>query len=275
MKTPVWARRVLAEPLVHFAVIGALIFAGASAVKAAQRPTLHIDRAEIAQLAEYWEAQMQRPPSKAELDGLVQERIDEEILAAEAQRLGLDKGDMIIRRRLAQKMAFAAEDVGGAREPDEKTLRAWYQAHQADYRTPTHLALRQVFFSDDRGPGALTAARNALTELQEGRSSAGDPSVLPLVYADVSQDDLARDYGGAFVQAAAGAPVGQWVGPVHSGFGWHLIRVETRRPAATEAFDQVRSDVRDAVLADQRKVASADEMARLRKRYRVEAPQAR
>ncbi|MDB5454234.1 MAG: hypothetical protein JWO33_2812 [Caulobacteraceae bacterium] len=267
---PVWLRRVLAEPLLHFAILGALIFIGATTVKAHARPTLHIGRQEIAQLAAYWEAQMQRPPTKAELDGLVRERIDEEILAAEARRLGMDRDDLIIRRRLAQKMAFAADDVSDAREPAEADLKAWYAAHPADYRSPARAGLRQVFFSDDRGPGAKAAAQSALAALRAGEPAAGDPSVLPLAYADVSLDELAKDYGPDFARTAATSPVGVWQGPVHSGFGWHLVRIERRTGALVAPFAEVRDEVRDAELAQGREQANAAYHATLRRRYRVE-----
>src|SRR5947207_1977085 len=185
LKFPAWLRRLLAEPLLHFALVGAVIFIAAVAVKAHSRPTLHIGR--------------------------------EEILATEARHLGLDQDDMIIRRRLAQKMAFATEDVSDAKEPSEKDLHAWYAAHSADYRTPSQVALRQLFFSDDRGPGAQAAARDALTQLSAGKTPSGDPSVLPLTYADVSLGELGKDYGPAFAKAAESGPIGAWQGPVHSG----------------------------------------------------------
>src|SRR5437763_15543347 len=106
-----WWRRVAREPLVRFLAIGLVLFAAMSAAKALQRPVVRIDAAELNQLAAYWEAQSQRPPTKAELAGIIQDRIDEELLAREALRLGLDKNDMIIRRRLAQKVSFATDDM--------------------------------------------------------------------------------------------------------------------------------------------------------------------
>jgi parvulin-like peptidyl-prolyl isomerase len=269
-KGPAWLRRLFAEPLVHFMIVGLLIFVAATTVRASARPTLHISRQEIQQLAAYWQAQMQRAPTKAELDGLVRERIDEEILAAEARRLGLDQDDLIIRRRLAQKMAFASEDVSDAKEPREDELLAWYRAHPGDYQTPSQAALRQVFFSDDRGARAQGDATAALAVLQKGGQASGDPSVLPLTYPDVSLDGLARDFGDDFARLAATAPIGAWTGPVHSGFGWHLIKVESRKGAVAAPFAQVRSEIRDTVLAQHREAANAAYLEKLRRKYRIE-----
>lgn len=270
--------RILREPLTHFLAIGGVIFLAATLVKGAQRPVLNIDSQEQKQLAAYWEMQMQRPPSRDELREIVRERIDEEVLAREAVRLGLDRNDMIIRRRLAQKMAFASEDTTADVEPDEPALRAFYQKTRQAYQAPAHVALRHLYFSDDRPAGdAKEAAALSLRALAAGRPApAGDPFVLPLAYADISLDDLARDYGPAFVEAVATAPPGAWRGPVKSAFGWHLVRVEARHPARVAPFAAVRDEVREVYLADRRRIGNAQMMARMRGRYRIvvdEAPQ--
>lgn len=262
-----WVAR---EPLFHFLLIGALLFAGLQGVRAMQRPTVRISEAELNQLVAYWAMQSGRPPTKAELSAILRDRIDEELLAAEARRTGLDKYDLIIRRRLAQKMAFASEDVGAIAEPSEAQLRTLYAKTQGRYATPAHIALRQAYFSAERGPAAMTSAAQALARVRaEGGAPAGDPFVLPLAYADVSLDDLGRDYGEAFAKAVQTAPIGQWVGPVQSAYGLHLIRVESRSGAAVAPFESVRADVRDDWLAEQRAANNTAFLAGLRKRYRV------
>lgn len=266
-------RRFVREPLVHFLVIGALLFGGLQAVRAVQRPSVRISESELDQLVAYWAMQSGRPPTKAEMQAIVRDRVDEELLAAEARRTGLDKDDLIVRRRLAQKMAFASEDVGAVAEPSEAQLRAFYAKTQDRYATPAHIALKQVYFSAERGPGARAAAGQALararTDNDVGGEPAGDPFVLPLSYADVSLDDLVRDYGADYAKAVQAAPIGQWTGPVASPYGLHLVRVEHRSGAAVAAFESVRADVRDGWLAEQRAASNAAFLAALRKRYRV------
>lgn len=262
-------KRLAREPLVHFLVIGALLFAGLQAVRATERPTVRISEQELNQLVAYWQMQSGRAPTKAELADILQDRIDEELLAREAQRLGLDKDDMIVRRRLAQKMAFASEDVGAVPEPTDAQLHAYYDGHKDAYATPAHIALRQVFFSADRGPQAQAAAAEAMAQARRGGTPTGDPFLLPLTYADVSPADLVRDYGAAFAKAAQEAPLGTWIGPVPSPYGLHLVRVEARQGADVAAFDSVRSDVRDAWIAERRAANNAAFLKTLRQRYRV------
>jgi peptidyl-prolyl cis-trans isomerase C len=263
-------KRIAREPLTHFLLIGALLFGGLQLVRGAERPTVRIDEQDLNQLVTYWQLQSGRAPTRPELQAILRDRVDEELLAAEARRLGLDKDDLIIRRRLAQKMAFASEDVGAIAEPDAATLRAYYERTRAQYATPAHIALRQMFFTGDRGPEAARAAAiQALARVKRGEAVAGDPFLLPLTYADASLDDLVRDYGPAYAKAVQTAPLGAWIGPVPSAYGMHLVRVESRQGAEVAAFDQVRGDVRDAWIAERRAANNTAFLQGLHRRYRV------
>lgn len=264
-------RRLVREPLLHFLLIGAVLFVGISFAKDLNRPAVRIDAQELEQLASYWEMQTQRPPTRAELASIIHERVDEELLAREAVRLGLDKGDMIVRRRLAQKMAFASEDLAMVPEPNAGTLQAFYDKTKDRYASPARLALRHLFFSADRtGVSPQAAAEAALAELKVGRPATGDPSMLPQTYADVAVTDLMRDYGEPFVVAALKAGEGVWVGPVVSPYGVHLIRVEKRLAPVIPPLAEVRTEVRAAWLAERRAAANRAFLDRLRKRYKVE-----
>ena len=264
------ARRLLREPLVHFLAIGAVLFVGLQLIKSLERPTVRLDERELNQLVEYWKLTSGREPTKQELASIIRDRVDEELLAREAQRLGMDQGDMIVRRRLAQKMAFAAEDLGAVAEPDERTLRAFYDQTRDRYAVPGHASFAQVFFTADRGQAqAKAAAQAALAGAQAGRTPAGDPFLLPLTYASASLADLERDYGTVYAKAVTTAPVGVWTGPVPSAYGWHLIRVESRDAAAQQPFEAVKGEVRDAWIAQRRDEANAAFLAGLRRRYRV------
>ncbi|MDZ4372770.1 MAG: peptidylprolyl isomerase [Phenylobacterium sp.] len=266
-----WLSRVMREPLAHFLVLGGVLFAGIAFASHLQRPVVRIDAQEIDQLAAYWELQSQRPPTRDELAALIHERVDEELLAREAIRLGLDKDDMIIRRRLAQKMSFASEDVAEIPEPDDKTLQAYYDKNRDRYATPGRVAMRHLYFSEDRtGQTPEIAAAAALERLKAGETATGDPSLLPLTYADIAEIDIARDYGPEFARAVREAPVGAWIGPARSAYGMHLIRVERRLPPVVPPLDQVREDVRAAWLAERRQESNLEFRASLRDRYKVE-----
>lgn len=263
-----WALR---EPLMRFLILGAALFAGISLVRAEQGPTISIDAAEIEQLVSYWRQQSHREPDREELKAIINERVDEEVLAEEAKRLGLDQDDLIIRRRLAQKMAFASEDTVEVPEPTDAELNAYYKANQDRFATPERLALRHVFFSNDRTDvSPPVAASDGLRALQAGQRITGDPSMLPLSYADVTIEGLERDYGEAFAKAVTAAPLNRWAGPVESGFGLHLIRVENRLGRKVPPLAEVRDEVRIAWIEERRATALREQLAELRRGYRIE-----
>jgi len=264
-------RRIAREPLVHFLLIGAMLFAGLESFQALRRPVVRIDAQDLEQLATYWQIQMQRRPNKDELKHIIDDRIDEELMAREAIRLGLDKDDMIIRRRLAQKMAFATEDTQVA-EPTDADLKAYYAKTADHYAAPARVSFQQVFFSGDRPKGgAEKAAAQALERAEEGgrEDPSGDPFLFPLAYQDVSAQDLLRDYGAGFVKTLTTAPIGAWAGPVSTPYGWHLVKVSARAAPAQASFDSVKPQVRDALMAERRAEANAAFLKSLRKRYRV------
>lgn len=264
------ARAVLREPLTHFLAIGVVLVLGAAGLKALERPVLRVDANELSQLVAYWQVQTQRAPTPEELQGIIRERVDEEILAREAVRLGLDQDDLIIRRRLAQKMAFAGEDAVPVAEPDEAALQERFRRLADRYAAPPLVTFRQVYFSDDRpGGGGRLAAERALKS-GAADTEPGDPFVLPSSYRQVQASDLLRDYGPEFTGRVLDSPVGRWVGPVRSAYGWHLVRIESRRPGGPPDFESVREKVRDDFLEEAREQANAAFMDRLRKRYVIQ-----
>jgi peptidyl-prolyl cis-trans isomerase C len=261
------------EPLLHFVLIGALLFAvTAFRQEKTEQSEIRISAGEVAQLAAFWETQSQRKPSAEELRGLIEERIDEEVLAREAVRLSLDRDDVIVRRRLAQKMAFVSDDLALVGEPAEAELRAYFETHRATYTVPDLYALRHVYFNPDRHGMALdTDAQRALQRLSRGANAdeVGDPFMLPRELADVSRDDIARDFGSIFADAVTSTKPGTWAGPVRSPFGVHLVKLEAHTPSTEARFEDVRDLVRDAYLAQKQREANLAMRTKLRQQYRI------
>jgi peptidyl-prolyl cis-trans isomerase C len=265
-------RAAVREPLLHFVLIGALLFAvTALRQKQSENAEIRITAGEVAQLAAFWETQSQRKPSAEELRGLIEERIDEEVLAREAVRLGLDRNDVIVRRRLAQKMAFVSDDLAAVAEPPEHELRAYFDAHRATYTTPDLYALRHVYFNPDRHTTVDIDAQRALQRLTRGANAdeVGDPFMLPRELADVSREDIVRDFGSSFADAVTGSTPGSWSGPVRSPFGVHLVKLESHIPSSAARFEDVRDSVRDAYLGQKQREANAALRTRLRQQYKI------
>ena len=89
----------------------------------------------------YFESQWRRPPTAQELKALVENRVREEVLYREALAMGLDKDDTIVKRRMAQKMQFLAEDVAAAHEPTSAELSAWYEKNADKFALPGRVSI--------------------------------------------------------------------------------------------------------------------------------------
>ena len=171
MALPAALRRWLREPLLHFLLLGVALFAvyastqhGRGGVESSKQIALSLD--DLRQLDLYFESQWQRPPTPEEFDRLVENKVQEEVLYREALVMGLDKDDTIVKRRMAQKMQFLAEDVAAAREPTTPELKSWYEQHSEKFAQPSRFSFRHLYFSPDRrGARAHDAAVKALARL--------------------------------------------------------------------------------------------------------------
>jgi peptidyl-prolyl cis-trans isomerase C len=265
--------KLLKEPLVQFLTVGAVLFLLSALLPGDSDAThrIEVDAARIDQLRQVFTVQWRRPPTAAELEGLIAQHIDEEVLYREAMALGLDRDDTIVRRRLAQKMQFLIEDIAVPPAPTEAALESYFEAHRAEFRTAPYLTFTHVYFSADRRPDAEAAARSALALLQgaDRGGGQGDPFMLRLDYADVTRDDVARLFGAEFADTLFALEPDGWQGPIRSSYGWHPVRIVSKFTPPEPEF----ADVRDAVLAAwldaARRRANSESLDALKRRYDI------
>jgi hypothetical protein len=248
--------KLLREPLVHFVALGAVLFlvyavvSGVFASDASRR--IEITESEVQFLAETWQRQWQRPPTEEELQGLVQARVREEVLYREALAVGLDQNDVVVRRRMVQKMELLSQDLALLADPTDQELQAFFLERQEEYRVPPRISFSHVYFNPDRRGVALEDdARRALAELREGRlppqraPELGDRFMLPYDYARLSPLEVQQQFGSRFAEALFELEQG-WHGPIVSGYGLHLVnvgeRVESRIPEYAEIRDRLVTD---------------------------------
>jgi hypothetical protein len=249
--------KLLREPLVHFMFIGAVIYAlyGAFAEPVAEETdkSIVVTAGEIQWMQSSWQKRWNRPPTAKEFDGLIQQYIKETVLYREALTMGLNKHDMIIRRRLAQKLEFLAKDLVALTPPTEAELLAYFAEHQASYQQPTLYTFTQVFFDPDkRGDATLDDAEVVKATLIEQGDAIDDPGalgdglMLQNYYPQKDRSEIQRNLGSGFTETLLTLVPGQWHGPVLSGFGVHLVYVNS----ITEPPPPVFAEVRERVIAD-------------------------
>ena len=277
-------KRLLREPLLHFLLLGAVLFglyglAQEERTGPASSKEIRLTPDELSQLILVFRSQWRREPTPEEFSRLVENRIQQEVLYREALAMGLDKGDEIVKRRMAQKMQFLAEDVAAAREPTTAELRDWFGKHSAMFAQPPRLSFRHLYFSpDQRGPHAREDAAKALAKLagqpQDARiaGTLADRFMFQDYYRDRPPEYLGKEFGPQFALAVAKFTPGSWQGPVESGFGWHLVYVDTVVPGRVPEFEEVESDVKTAWLAEQKAKAWEKAYKEMRAKYTVLLP---
>jgi hypothetical protein len=266
--------RLAREPLLHFLVLGAGLFV-LFAVVGGEDPgsrRIVVGSGTVENLAALFERTWLRPPTERELDGLIADHVREEIFTREATALGLDRDDVIVRRRLRQKMELLSAGFGASAEPSDAELEEHLRIHADRYRREPRLSFRQVYVSRERrGAEAERAAAGLLEPLRAGHdpSEIGDPFPLPLDNRELSLSEVSRQYGEAFAAKLAEIEPGAWTGPVESGYGPHLVFVELR----SEGFLPPLAEIRERVLADwqaaQGETATEAYYDSLRERYEV------
>ncbi len=273
-RIPRWLR----DPLVVFVLLGIGVFAldGWLAGGETARPVIEIAPGEVERLRARWIAQWGEEPADSELQTLVDEAVDEEILYREAQRLGLDRDDAIVRRRLAQKLTFILEDAGAAGPPSQAEVEEYYAQHAERYRRPGRTTFDHVFLSRDSRTDPVGDAAALLDEVRAGAGSdlqrLGDPFMLARTYADRSDREIAGLFGSVFADAVAELPAGGWHGPVESTYGVHLVRVKGRTPSRAPALAEVRDRVLADLREDRRRDRSVAAYQELRAAYEVRLP---
>jgi hypothetical protein len=265
-------RACLREPLVHFVVIGAVLFAAHGWLRRPPQDQITLSADFIEGLREEHRRRVGRPPTAEETRGLITRYVEEEVLHREALALGLDTGDLIVRRRLAQKMQFLLEDEAAAIEPSEEELQAHLNANADQYRTPAVISFRHVFVSRDRrGEGAKAEAERLLNALRGGADpgALGDPFLQGSAWSRRSQKEIEATFGAAFAAGAFATKEGAWAGPIESSYGAHLVLVSERAEGRAPALSEVRARVRDDWRAARRDDALRSATNRLRSRYRI------
>jgi len=277
-------RKAIREPLVHFLIIGLALFGLYAWIERGRASNgnyqIVLTFDDLRTLDMSFVSQWHRQPTPEEFRGLVESFIRQEVLYREGLAMGLDKDDTIVKRRMAQKMEFLSEDVTAAHEPSTDELKAWYANNSQKFALADRATFRHLFFGfDRRGQNAQADALAALNKIAGkavdsplGKTLA-DPFMFQDYYGDRAPDQLAKEFGPAFAIGLYKLKPKMWQGPIESGYGWHLVWIESITPGRIPAFEEVEPDVKTAWLADQKAIEWQKAYTKMREKYEVLAPQ--
>ena len=272
--------KLLREPLLHFLFIGAAIYllygAFAEPVPEETDKTIVVSAGEIEWMQTAWQKRWNRPPTAAEFDGLMQQYIKETVLYREALTMGLNTHDMVIRRRLAQKLEFLAKDLVALTPPTDEELQTYFDTHQDRYQEPARYTFTQVFIDPDkRGDATLDDAEAIKTTLIaqgdaiENAGALGDDFMLQNYYPEKEQAEIQKLFGSGFAESLIELSPGQWHGPVLSGYGTHLVYVSNVTEPPPPVFAEVRERVVQDWTTEKGEELNEKFYANLRDRYTV------
>ena len=277
-------KRWLREPLLHFLLLGLVLFAaysyiqrGRGGVESSRQIVLSLN--ELQQMDMFFVSQWHRQPTPAEFQAMVEDKVREEVLYREALAMGLDKDDTIVKRRMAQKMQFLAEDVAAAHEPSTAELKAWFAKNSNNFALPSRYSFRHLYFSPDkRGNNTRQDAAKALANISgqpedsAGAASVADKFMFQDYYGDQATEAIAKEFGPQFAVAIEKLKPGSWQGPIESGYGWHLVFVGTVVAGRIPAFEETEPDVKTAWLGEQKRQAWQKAYQEMRAKYAVLLP---
>jgi peptidyl-prolyl cis-trans isomerase C len=251
-------KKFLTEPLLQFLIIGGMLYIFVSFIqhqKEKQSKEIVVDGERVALLVNNYKTQTGALPSKDQLNAMIDNYIKEEIFFREAKKMGLDKDDEIIRRRLSQKFDFVRSDLKQINPPSDQQLREFYRAHPSLFETEGSVNFSHIFFSTDRGTDSV-AKRRALTVLGQLNGTSvqrapddGDRFALQYDYTDQTALDIRETFGDKpIVDSLFKSRVGQWSGPAQSGYGWHLLYISKRNANSEMPYEANKELIKEKYM---------------------------
>jgi hypothetical protein len=271
-------KNLLREPLVHFLLVGTVLFAADALLAKRDEPEpgkIVVTQGHSEHMAAVHERTWRRPPTQEDLKGLIDNYVREEVLYREGLALGLDRDDPVIRRRMRQKMELLAEDAHALVEPSDRNLQAYLDTHRARFAIEPKISFRQVYLDPGRdGRDLDREMARLLAELKRMGDSnaaerAGDATQLEHKIEAALATDIGGTFGQEFAAELATLPQGQWQGPVRSAYGLHFVLVNERTEPRAPALAEVREAVRREWTRDRLVAGSEGFYQRLLQRYTV------
>lgn len=256
--------KLFKSPLVYFFVIGFVVFGLHSFLNRTKQDdkdpfTVEVTSADIEWIRSSWEARMKRQPTQQELQGLISRFIRDEILHREALAMDLDDRDLVIQRRLVQKLTFVFEDLAESVEPTDEELKKYMQEKQDNYRIPEMITFTHVYFNPDKRKDVVKDVETVLSRLKsaetppEEADSLGDVIMIDSTFRKRSPDEVARTFGDQFAEQLFSAGQMGWQGPIVSTFGLHLVYIKERIASEMPEFETIREDVKNDLMYDRKK----------------------
>jgi hypothetical protein len=255
------------EPLLHFCVLGALIFG----VDALLHPPAKDDKEIVVSKAlrqafiDGFDEDKESVPTDTELKQIIDNWVANEILFREGKALGVDRGDDMIRERITYKVKELIFEQVKVPRPTEGELRAWFASNHAQFDEPERVGFYMTPPSDE------ATARRRLDDILAQHES-DDLHQLTRAFPGRPVDSLAASFGDSFKDVLLALPMKEWH-LIQSREGWHVVRLDSRRPGVLANFESIRDAVTKVWVTNETGRRTSEAVSRLKSGYRVRVEQ--
>ena len=267
--------KILKDPFSHFIIIGILLFVSYQIITPDEQQLdnqITISEKEVGNIIVNWKKRWNSAPTTAQLTNLIEQQIREEILYREALMLNLQQGDTVIRRRLADKMAFIVNDIVVPTQATDKQLQDFMKKFPDKFLIAERISFKHYYFnpdlySDKEMQVALLIAKQ---QLIKGLPVASDDFAGKSEFNLLPEHQIARLFGREFPQKLTSLSVDEWSEPIQSGYGKHLVKISQRSEGALAQLDDIRDYVLQEWRAQQQITANIEVYQSLRSNYEID-----
>lgn len=262
-------KKILQEPLVHFVLVGSLLFFFLSQQDdSLAKEQLVITQGKIKQLTAQFTKIRQRAPSTDELQSLIDNQIHEDLAFKHGKEMGLVENDSIIKRRVQQKLEFMLNDSIASLEPTDDVLKVYMKKHKEQYTIAPVFTFKHIYINPEQHTDLDAYIKNLKAEtLDLDYAKRGDSIMLESDYENISTAQIARLFGLKFAKALDILPEQTWAGPVKSGYGVHLVYIEKKKKRHFATLEEIASQVKLDFRMGAQKKALDDFYAELENKY--------
>jgi len=267
-------KKIFKEPIVIFILIGGLFFALNTWFAKKETPKekkIEISTSHIQQIGAQFSKTWMRQPTDEELKALINDHIRDEVYYQEAMAMGLDKNDAVIRRRMRQKLEMLLNDMAAARVPSDQVLTNFMNENKDKFRKEPVLSFQQIYLNPDKRSDIKSDAISVLEDLKNGKKSEelGDATMLGYAFSEYTQSEITRQFGEKFTQQIIKLKPGDWQGPVFSGMGVHIVKIDVFTSGKMPQLSEIRDKVEREWMAETSKELKDEAYEELLKNYEV------
>ena len=238
-------KRILQEPLLHFAVAGSLLFFYLSSTDTTTKPQVVITEGKIKHLRAQFAKTRQREPSKDELKALIDNQIQLDLSFEQGVQMGLVENDSIIKRRVKQKIEFMLNDSIASIEPSKEELQSYLDAHKDTYMIEPIYDFEHIYINPEKHENTdAHIAKLQMMILNDVYEGSGDSIMLERTFTQITTAQIARLFGRKFSKSLDSVALGSWQGPVKSGYGLHLVKIDKKIPSHLATLDEVEATIK-------------------------------